>query len=124
MFAEPLTDAEFIATVNQDKNIINSYGVMLTAADCVRRGYSVSKPLFGLGIEYSLIVDRGGTLDRIQVRVAGKRGYQVAYGNPDNYDFLAIVDRYSSRVYYVPTWFIDRDKPAFFLAKENRDMPY
>jgi hypothetical protein len=135
-----MTSAEF------NKNIASqrmSTGMMCEAiviADLYGRGYSVSKPFDGIS-KYDLIVDRNGELSKIQVKAASRHALQAAigftkfkinsagmyeyyddvkYGSLD-FDFLAMVDRVSHIVYYVPMEDIDLTKKMVYIKANDKE---
>jgi hypothetical protein len=91
-----------------------NYAEMRVAADCIRRGYSVSIP-FGHETRYDLIIDKNGTLIRTQVKHAQLEGDSVRVkctstnhgGASAPYtltcvDMIAAFEPTTDRVYYLP----------------------
>ena len=90
-------------------------GEAMVIADCTKRGYKVSIPISS-DSKYDLIVDRGATLDRIQVKytesdgnVIRARAYRrnskgmaaIPYSQED-IDWFAVYDKTTDRCYYIP----------------------
>jgi Holliday junction resolvase-like predicted endonuclease len=90
---------------------------MLVAADLVRRGYKVAFP-FGEDWDYDLIVERGGRLERVQVKYTESDGAVICVRARTHsltngrviavkrytaamIDWLAVYDRTSDRCYYI-----------------------
>jgi Holliday junction resolvase-like predicted endonuclease len=91
---------------------------MLVAADLLRRGYRVAFP-YGEDADYDLILDRGTSLERVQVkhcRSDGRaievkcRSHSLTNGRvravkrctAASIDWLAVYDPTSDRCYYLP----------------------
>ena len=137
----PLDDRDFNKSVAKDRMFLGMFAEHLTAADCYRRGYRVSRPGDGSSV-YDLIVDRHGLLTRLQVKTLSSKG-QVAVGylrysedlydgkgsrqyvepkyKSGDFDFLCFVDRDSWRVYYIPFEDIDWSKTSMSLSDEQRE---
>jgi PD-(D/E)XK endonuclease len=90
---------------------------LIVAADLARRGYQVSFP-YGEDCDYDLIVDRGGRLERVQVKYADSKGdvisvqcYSSSLTNGKvkrrkpytelTVDWIAVYDPATDRCYYV-----------------------
>lgn len=91
---------------------------LAVAADLAARGYGVSLP-FGEDCDYDLIVDRGGQLDRIQVKHGESRGIRLEvrcrshsltngrvrrtkHYTAATIEWLAVFDVTTRRCFYVP----------------------
>ncbi len=83
-------------------------------ADAVRRGYQVSIP-FSEDCRYDLVVDRHGSLDRVQCKYTASSGHIIeARGRctnnwsttmytSDDIEWLAVYDATTERCYYIPS---------------------
>jgi hypothetical protein len=91
-----------------------NYAEMRVAADCIRRGYSVSFP-FGHETRYDLIIDKSGVLLRTQVKhVQIQRDAIFVKCNSTNHggictpytescvDLIAAFEPTTDKVYYIP----------------------
>ena len=91
---------------------------LAVALDLRRRGYQVAIP-FGEDCDYDLVVDRGGSLERVQVKYVASDGHviEVRCRSPSltngkvkvtklytaaTIDWIAVYDATTSRCYYVP----------------------
>ena len=91
---------------------------MMVAADLVKRGYRIAFP-YGEDSDYDLIVERGGRLERIQVKYTESRNNVVSvrcqshsltngkirrtkHYTAETIEWLAVYDRVTSCCYYVP----------------------
>ncbi|MGH2963187.1 MAG: group I intron-associated PD-(D/E)XK endonuclease, partial [Solirubrobacterales bacterium] len=91
---------------------------LMVACDLRRRGCKIAIP-FGEESDYDLVIDRGGKLERVQVKHADSRGEVISvqcYSNSltngrarsvKRYtaamiDWLAVYDRATDRSYYIP----------------------
>jgi PD-(D/E)XK endonuclease len=138
----PMSDRQFNQSIAKQRMSSGMSAEFLTVADCYERGYSVSKPLDS-NSKYDLIVDRHGELLRVQVKSAAKRQLQARIGwttyrediydgggsKPHfiqkyvagDFDYLAIVDRVSKMVYYVPIGDLDLSKDSFTVKQVERE---
>ncbi len=135
----PMTDREFNKSVAANRMCIGMGSEMICAGDLYYRGYRVSKPLDGTS-KYDLIVDRHGVLSRLQVKTVSKGGQtsigvlsyrEDTYGkgvvirvipkyDGTEFEFLAVVDRATREVFYVPIADVDFTKANFPLTKAAR----
>lgn len=136
----PTDDREFNVAVKNSRMSTGMSSEMLVASDLFARGYQVSKPLAG-DTRYDLIVDRHGTLSRVQVKTIS-RGSQIPIGfvkyTEDTYgrgvqqrtmprytgsefEFIAAVDRDTKMVYYIPSSEIDFKKANIPFGKTARE---
>jgi hypothetical protein len=91
---------------------------LAVAADLVRRGHTVAFP-FGEDSDYDLIVDRGGLLERVQVKYAESDGSRLEvrcrshsltngkvrrtkHYTAETIDWLAVYDSSTARCFYIP----------------------
>ena len=96
---------------------------LMVAADLRRRGYQISIP-FGEDCDYDLVVDRGGKLERIQVKYATSDGARVLvrcrshsltngkvratkHYTAKTVDWIAVWESTSGVIYYVPSSVFD-----------------
>lgn len=136
--AMPMTNQEFNVKVDNERAQLAALGEAITVADLYRRGYSVSRPL-DTGRKYDLLVDRHGDVSRLIVLVAlpselsvkiARVAFRVDEFGPtevheprysgSEFEHLAIVDRASLSVYYVPSDEIDYSKTKFWIAGTDR----
>lgn len=136
----PMDDREFRQAVASSRVSLGMFSEMTCAADCFSRGYLVSRPLAD-GSRYDLVVDRNGSLERVQVKTMSKTGsvpigilkykhdtygkgvydYTIAKYSGSEFDFLAAVDRDTKIVYYIPVVEIDFTKANVPLGKNIRE---
>ena len=91
---------------------------LMVAADLAKRGYRIAFP-YGEDTDYDLIVDRNGTLERVQVKYTESRDNvvvvrckshsltngrirQTKHYTAQMIEWLAVYDRNTDRCYYVP----------------------
>lgn len=139
--APPVDDSDFRRVAARSRAAKGSWAELTVAADCVKQGFSISVPFYPE--KYDLIVDcRDGRLLRVQVKMAAKgtrRGsigwtiikydYQRGAYRPvvttkyteGEFDVLAIVDRDTSEVYYIPAADIDFTKSNFSVSDSGRE---
>lgn len=135
----PLSDSEFATKVASERNLLAGLGIGLTIADLYNQMYPVSVP-FDKGPKYSLIVDLGPRgLKRVFVQVAATHELavnlgRISYRTTDTgaeevsepkfhgteFDYLAVVDRKTHDVYYVPSELIDFRKARLYITSGDR----
>jgi hypothetical protein len=88
------------------------------ATDLLERGYKIAIP-FGEDSDFDLVIDRDGTLERVQVKYATSNGefipvrcrsHSLTNGKvkrtkqytAETIDWLAVYDRTTDRCYYIP----------------------
>jgi hypothetical protein len=132
-----MDNKEFYALAHQNKLSLAMFSEMTVAADLYRKGHRVSKPLDN-DQKYDLVLDKGGILQRVQVKTLSQNGYQVPLGHTSyfykdgsvdtkdhlkyhqgHFDVLAVVDRKTGTVYYIPSSDIDYTKANFSLAGKH-----
>lgn len=101
-----------------DSNYIGCYGELLFFAECVKRGYTVSKPVLDSS-PYDCVVDNNTDLFKIQIKSSGKQpreddpNIQIPLQNnkkiytPNLVDYFAIYSTYYN---------------GFFIFKNSGDM--
>lgn len=137
----PMSDQEFAAKVASERNLLAGLGVGLVIADLYNQMHPVSVP-FDKGPKYSLIVDLGPRgLKRVFVQVAATHELAVNLGrisyrlhehdrgadevsepkfHGTEFDYLAVVDRKTHDVYYVPSEMIDFRKARLYITSGDR----
>lgn len=137
---QPTDDREFNRTVAKDRMFLGMFAENQVAADLYLRGYRVMRPLDGVS-KYDLVADISGRFVRIQVKILSKT-YQVQIGtirytenrydgkgrqpyveakyDKGDFDVLALVDRDTKVVYYVPVGELDFTKTNLTLDKSDR----
>lgn len=137
----PLNESEFAAKVASERNLLAGLGIGMALASLYQQGHAVSLP-FDKGPKYSLIVDLGRRgLKRVFVQVASLTQLSVTLGRlsyrlheddwgaeetseakflGNEFDVLAIVDRATHDVYYVPSSDIDFKKPRLYIKEDDR----
>ena len=138
--AMPMDDRQFNQSIAASRVATGAASEMFCAADLFVKGYLVSKPLRD-GSRYDLIVDRDGVFYRIQVKTLSKSGQapigyikytEDTYGKGlqqrtipkyqgHEFDILAVVDRETKEVYYIPVSEIDFSKPNVPVNAEARE---
>lgn len=83
-------------------------------ADTIQRGHKVALPL-GENWRYDLVVERQGRLERVQVKYTESDGrvvrcmarsannWQTIRYTSGDFDWLAVYDKTTDRVYYIPS---------------------
>ena len=104
---------------------------LAVAFDLRRRGHRVAFP-YGEDFDYDLIVDRGGALERVQVKhtrsdgsvvVVRCRSVSVTNGEvvetklyaSTTIEWLAVYDVTTQRCYYVPSWLLGEGRHYLHL---------
>lgn len=140
--AQPMTDREFNSLVAKRRMSTGMAAEMRVAADLFSRGYTVAKPLDGIQ-KYDLIIDKEGTLLKVQVKSSTGKYPQGAIGwtvykediyngkgvtqhvvrkyNKGDFDILAIYHVLTGIVYYVPIADLDLTKASFSVKMADRD---
>ena len=140
--AMPMDDREFSQSIAKRRTSSGFSAELFVAADLYERGYTVSKPLDGSS-KYDLVVDKDGKLFRVQVKSSTGVYIQAQIGwtkyrenvydgkgvtehvirkyNEGDFDVLAIYQRNSKTVYYVPVSDLDLSKSSFQVKQTERD---
>jgi hypothetical protein len=143
--SEPMTNREFRAHTASQRMSLGMFAELCVGMDCARRGYIVLYPHHPAP-KYDMVVDTGTSLLRVQIKVASKHGLGVNLGvsnkeedyfdwnshqapmpkkvskyKSGDFDYLAIVDRDSLIVYYVPAGDIDFSKPNVYIKTDEKE---
>lgn len=135
----PMDNAAFNKMAHHNRLSRGMASEMIVAADLYERGYRVSKPLDN-DQGYDFILDRDGVLDRVQVKTLSQNGSQAPIGftkyfwngvetqtrqipkyREGVFDILAVVDRHTKVVYYIPASEIDFSKANVKLNAEVKE---
>lgn len=136
----PMDNREFNSKIAKERMFLGMFAEYQASADCYFRGYRVLRSGDN-GSKYDIIVDRDGTLVKLQVKALSSTG-QVAVGSVrysenlydgrgrqpfieakytiSDFDYLALVDRATREVFYVPVTDIDFSKAYFTLRQGER----
>jgi hypothetical protein len=135
----PFSDREFQQSVKLSNEKLHAFGIHQTMADCILRGYNVMQ-VEPRPTGYDLVVDKEPRL-RLLVRVAAVNQLQVRIGHSayredalgnlhtttthkrgrNDFDYLAMVDRLTRLVYYVPVHYLDFSKEKYTIRQEDRE---
>lgn len=138
----PLSDQEFSSKIAGERQLLAGLAIGLTVADLYAQGYSALIPVDKSG-KYSLVADlRERGLKRVFVQVAaigqpavtlGRISYRLHesdWGADEisepryqgtEFDILAMVDRVTRGVFYIPTPEIDFRKARLYIKEADRD---
>lgn len=141
--AMPMDNREFNSKITKERMFLGMFAEHQVMADCYLRGYRVLSSGDGAP-KYSMVVDRDGILIRLQVKALSATG-QAAVGSirytenrydgrgrqpfiepkytVSDFDYLALVDRLTREVYYVPVADIDFTK-AYFTLRQGEKASY
>lgn len=133
----PMSDAEFSRANAASRKSTGARSELLVQADLVGLGFTVLAPVGGQQPRYDLGVDVGGSVARVQVKTADAHRLQVSLGTVDkkgwtargtsrvysdnDFDILAIVDRFTRTVYYVPIYEVDLASGTFFVKEADAE---
>lgn len=137
----PVDDGKFRKIIGGDRRSKGAWAEAVVIADLLDKGYVPSVPSFP--VAYDLVVDRNGELLRVQVKLGSsgatmqamlgwtsfKYNYAASTYEPVNrlkydetsFDILAVVDRKTREVFYVPKADIDFNKTNFTFNRAKRD---
>ena len=136
----PVSDVDFRRRVGTNNRTKGAWAEAIVIADLLDKGYIASVPT--LPVVYDLIADRDGELLRVQVKL-GSTGAtmsaalgwtKVEYDHirgvyrptvttkykAADFEYLAVVDRKTREVLYVPAADIDFTKAQMYFSKERR----
>lgn len=137
----PMDEPDFKQKLTKDTRRKAAWAELIVAADCLGRGYTIAHPYRHR--RYDLVVDVDGDLKRVQVSLGskgptlraalGRSQYRFDYTRnrylssattqylQGEFDVLAVVDRVTSEVYYIPADEIDFSSPTFTVKAADKD---